>query len=36
MLADPDAAKAAGVMKAMMAIEKLDIAALRDAYRKAE
>jgi predicted 3-demethylubiquinone-9 3-methyltransferase (glyoxalase superfamily) len=33
MLADPDAGKANRVMKAMMEMDKFDIAALKSAYR---
>jgi predicted 3-demethylubiquinone-9 3-methyltransferase (glyoxalase superfamily) len=36
MLADPDSAKSQRVMKAMMGMEKLDISALRKAYRNAQ
>jgi predicted 3-demethylubiquinone-9 3-methyltransferase (glyoxalase superfamily) len=34
MLADPDKAKAERVMKAMMAMDKIDIAALEKAARR--
>jgi predicted 3-demethylubiquinone-9 3-methyltransferase (glyoxalase superfamily) len=34
MLADPDKAKAACVMKAMMEMDKIDIAALEKAARR--
>jgi hypothetical protein len=35
MLQDPDAGKSARVMRAMLGMVKLDIAALRNAYEQA-
>jgi len=35
MLSDPDPKKAAGVMKAMLEMKKIDIAGLRRAYEQA-